>query len=332
VLSEIWLWVGFNVFVLALLALDLGVLHRKSHAISVREALIWTGIWTLLALAFNVGIYVYRGSEAGLQFLTGFLIERALSMDNIFVFLLIFSYFRVPNAYQYKVLFWGILGALVMRAALIAAGITLIQQFSWVLYVFGAFLIFTGVKLITARDKEIHPERNPLLRLFRRVMPVTASYEEDRFFVKRAGRLFATPLFVVLLVVETTDVVFALDSIPAILGITIDPFIVYTSNVFAILGLRALYFAVAGLVRLFRYLDYGLSAVLVFIGIKMLVADFYHLPVAAALGVVASILMVAVLASVLIPDRRVAHLPREREGGVAAAETDAPDPYPSRAA
>jgi tellurite resistance protein TerC len=332
VLSEIWLWVGFNVFVLALLALDLGVLHRKSHAISVREALIWTGIWTLLALAFNVGIYVYRGTEAGLQFLTGFLIERALSMDNIFVFLLIFSYFRVPNAYQYKVLFWGILGALVMRAALIAAGITLIQQFSWVLYVFGAFLIFTGIKLITARDKEIHPERNPLLRLFRRVMPVSADYDEDRFFVKRAGRLFATPLFVVLLVVETTDLVFALDSIPAILGITTDPFIVYTSNVFAILGLRALYFAVAGLVRLFRYLDYGLSAVLVFIGIKMLVADFYHLPVAAALGVVASILMVAVLASVLVPDRRVAHLPREREEGVAAAKPDAPDPYPSRAA
>lgn len=316
--GEVWLWVGFNIFVLVLLALDLGVFHRKSQVIGIKEALIWSAFWTLLALVFNFGVYLYRGSEAGLEFLAGYLIERSLSIDNIFVFLLIFSYFRVPDAHQYKVLFWGILGALAMRAILIAAGVTLIQQFHWVLYIFGAFLILTGIKLIAEREKKIHPEKNPLIRLFRRLMPVTSDYEGGRFFVRRNGTLFATPLFVVLLVVETTDVVFALDSIPAILGITVDPFIVYTSNVFAILGLRALYFAVAGLMQLFRYLDYGLAAVLVFVGVKMLVSDFYHMPVALALGVVAGILAVAILASVLLPARAAPigeagrHQPAER--------------------
>ena len=330
--GDIWLWIGFNLFVLAFLALDLGVLHRKSAVISVREALIWTGIWTALALVFNAGIWALRGSEAGLQFLAGFLVERALSIDNIFVFLLIFAYFRVASEVQYRVLFFGILGALVMRAALIAAGVTLIHQFSWVLYVFGAFLIFTGIKLATSREKEIHPEKNPVLQLLRRFVPVTQEYSHDRFFVRRAGRLFATPLFVVLLVVETTDVVFALDSIPAILGITTDPFIVYTSNVFAILGLRALYFAVAGLIRLFRYLDYGLSAVLVFIGAKMLAADLYHLPVAVALGVVAAILTTAILASILIPDRRSSGAAPGREAPAGVPVKNASDACPSRAA
>jgi tellurite resistance protein TerC len=303
VLNQVWLWVGFNVFVLGLLALDLGIVHRKAQIIRIKEALIWSAIWVVVALLFNVGVHFWLGAEAGLSFLAGYLVERSLSVDNIFVFLLIFSYFRVPEVYQYRVLFWGILGALVTRALLIAAGVTLIQQFHWVIYIFGAFLIFTGVKLLTKKDAEIQPEKNPVLRLFRRLMPVTSYYEGERFLVSRAGRYFATPLLVVLLVIETTDVVFALDSIPAILGITTDPFVVYTSNVFAILGLRALYFAVVGLMRLFRYLDYGLSAVLVFVGAKMLVADFYEMPVGLALGVVAGILSLAILASLVLPDR-----------------------------
>jgi len=301
--NQVWLWVGFNVFVLGLLGLDLGIVHRKAQVIRIKEALIWSAVWVVVALLFNVGVYFWLGAEAGLSFLAGYLIERSLSVDNIFVFLLIFSYFRVPEVYQYRVLFWGILGALVTRALLIAAGVTLIQQFHWVIYIFGAFLIFTGVKLVTQKYTEIQPEKNPVLRLFRRLMPVTSHYEGEKFFVSRAGRYFATPLLVVLLVIETTDVIFALDSIPAILGITIDPFVVYTSNVVAILGLRALYFAVVGLMRLFRYLDYGLSAVLVFVGAKMLVADFYEMPVGLALGVVAGILSLAILASVVLPDR-----------------------------
>jgi len=301
-LSEsIWLWVGFNVLVVAFLALDLGVLHRKSHVIGIREALIWSAIWIAVALVFNLGIYFWRGTEVALEFLAGYLIERSLSVDNIFVFILVFSYFRVPAQYQYKVLFWGIIGALVMRALLIAAGVTLVQRFDWVLYVFGAFLVYTGIKLLLRKDEQINPDRSLVLRAFRRLLPVTAEYHGDRFFVRQAGKLFATPLFIVLIVVETTDVVFAIDSIPAILGITLDPFIVYTSNVFAILGLRALYFAIAGLVRLFRYLDYGLSGVLVFIGVKMLIADLYHMPVALALGVVVVILTASIVASLLRP-------------------------------
>jgi tellurite resistance protein TerC len=301
--DSIWLWVGFNVFVLAFLALDLGVLHRKSEVIGIREALIWSGAWLALALLFNVGVYLWRDSEVALQFLAGYLIERSLSIDNIFVFLLVFSYFRVPAQYQYKVLFWGIIGALVTRAVLIAAGVTLVQRFDWVLYLFGAFLIYTGIRLVLNRKEEIHPNRNIVLRLFRRLLPVTTSYDGDRFLVRQAGRLVATPLLVVLVIVETTDVVFAIDSIPAILGITVDPFIVYTSNVFAILGLRAMYFAVAGLVRLVRYLDYGLSAVLIFIGAKMLAADVYHMPVGLALAAVAVILGGSVVASLLLPAR-----------------------------
>lgn len=303
--NQVLLWVAFNIFVLAMLALDLGIFHRKAHVIKIKEALAWSAFWITLALLFNLGIYFWRGPETALEFLTGYLIEKSLSLDNLFVFLLIFSYFRVPPLYQHKVLFWGILGALIMRAVFILTGITLIQKFHWVIYIFGAFLILSGIKMALQKDKKIHPERNPVLKLFRRFMPVTNGYEDSKFFIKRAGRYLATPLFVVLLVVETTDVIFAVDSIPAILGITLDPFIVYTSNVFAILGLRALYFALAGLMRLFHYLHYGLSAILVFVGIKMLLAEIYKIPVAVALGVVASILLISVIASIIRPRKEV---------------------------
>lgn len=301
--SQILLWIAFNIFVLAMLALDLGVFHRRAHVVKIKEALAWSAFWIALALLFNLVIYFWRGPETALEFLTGYLIEKSLSLDNLFVFLLIFSYFRVPPLYQHKILFWGILGALIMRAVFILTGITLIQEFHWVIYIFGGFLILSGIKMGLQKDKEIHPERNPVLRLFRRFMPVTDSYKDNKFFIKRAGRYLATPLFVVLLVIETTDVIFAVDSIPAILAITLDPFIVYTSNVFAILGLRALYFALAGLMRLFHYLHYGLSAILVFVGVKMLLVNIYKIPVALALAVIASILLISVIASIIRPRR-----------------------------
>ena len=301
--SPVWMWVAFNVFVLVMLAVDLGVVHRRAHEVSLKEALAWSGVWIALSLLFALGLYVWYGSQPALEFLTGYLIEKSLSVDNIFVFVLLFSYFRVPARYQHKVLFWGILGALVMRAIFIMAGIALLQRLHWIIYVFGALLIVTGIKMVTEKDKEIHPDKNPVLKLFRRLMPVTQDYHGDHFFVKQAGHYAATPLFVVLLVVETTDVIFAVDSIPAILGITVDPFLVYTSTVFAILGLRALYFALAGVMLLFHYLHYGLSAILVFVGVKMLLADVYKLPVGVALGVIAGILLIAVLASVLRPRR-----------------------------
>jgi tellurite resistance protein TerC len=297
--NEILLWLAFNIFVLAMLALDLGVFHRKAHVVQIKEALGWTAIWITLALLFNLGIYFWRGPEPALEFLTGYLIEKALSVDNIFVFLLIFSYFDVPLVYQHKVLFWGILGALIMRALFIVAGITLIEKVHWVIYIFGGFLILTGIKIALQKEKEIRPERNPVLRIFRRFMPVSDRYENGKFFLKKERRYLATPLSIVLLVVETTDIVFAVDSIPAILAITLDPFIVYTSNVFAILGLRALYFALAGLMRLFQYLHYGLSAILVFVGVKMLVASVWKIPIGVALGVVAGILLLSVGASII---------------------------------
>ncbi|OGL48671.1 MAG: hypothetical protein A3H37_04325 [Candidatus Schekmanbacteria bacterium RIFCSPLOWO2_02_FULL_38_14] len=299
--NQVLLLIIFNILVLAMLVIDLGVFHRKAHEIKLKEALAWCTVWITLALLFNMGIYFWRGSEKALEFLTGYLIEYSLSVDNIFIFLLIFSYFRVPSQYSHKVLFWGILGALVMRAIFIAIGITLIQKFHWIIYIFGGFLVLTGIKMALQKDKEIHPERNPVLRLFKKFMPVTDRYEEDKFFVKKAGKYFATPLFIVLLVVETTDVIFAIDSIPAILAITVDPFIVYTSNVFAILGLRALYFALAGIMRLFHYLHYGLSAILVFIGVKMLLANIYKIPIEIALGVIASILLISIISSIVRP-------------------------------
>jgi tellurite resistance protein TerC len=300
---QLLLWGIFNLFVVGMLALDLGVFHRRAHEVRIREALVWSAFWIALSLLFNLGIYFWRDSETALEFLTGYLLEKSLSVDNIFVFLMIFTYFRVPYLHQHKVLFWGILGALIMRALFILVGITLIQQFHWVIYIMGGFLVITGIKMATQKDSDIHPERNPVLRLVRRLVPVTENYEGGRFFVRRSGRLLATPLFIVVLVVETTDVVFAVDSIPAILAITLDPFIVYTSNVFAILGLRALYFALAGIMRLFHYLPYGLSFILVFVGIKMLLVDIYKIPIGIALGTVAGVLVISVIASIVFPPK-----------------------------
>lgn len=297
----IGIWLGFNVLLLVLLAVDLGVFHRRDREVSLKDSLVWTVAWTLLALGFNAVIYFWQGPQKALEFLTGYLIERSLSMDNIFVFLLIFSYFRVPLSSQYRVLFWGILGALVMRAFFIFAGIALLEKFHWLLYAMGAFLVVTGIKLALEKEKKIEPERNPVFRLARRFIPATPTYEGERFFVRREGRLLATPLLLVLFVIGPTDLVFALDSIPAIFAITLDPFIVYTSNAFAVLGLRALYFALAGLMRMFHHLHYGLAAVLAFVGVKMLLADFYEIPIVIALGVVALILAASVVASVVWP-------------------------------
>lgn len=305
--GTVWLWLGFNLFVLALLALDLGVFHRQAHVVSVKEAAIWSIVWIGLALLFNAGLYffwntfspssAYSNSEAALAFFTGYLIEKSLSVDNIFVFVLIFTYFAVPPAYQHRVLFWGIVGALVMRAGLIAIGATLLKEFHWIIYVFGAFLIFTGIKMALHRQEQLQPERNPVIRLFRRLMPVTEEYHGEKFFIRRGGTLLATPLFLVLLMVESTDLVFAVDSIPAIFAVTNDPFIVYTSNVFAILGLRSLYFVLAGIMHKFQYLKLGLSVVLTFVGLKMVLTDVYKIPTGISLGVIATILTVAIAAS-----------------------------------
>jgi tellurite resistance protein TerC len=303
-LNQMIPWILFNAFVLGMLALDLGIFHRKAHDIKIKEALLWSLMWISLALLFNAGIYFWRGSRPAVEFFTGYLIEKSLSVDNLFVFLLVFKYFQVPQISQHKVLFWGIVGALFMRAGFIAAGITLIQQFHWVIYVFGAILIFTGAKLTFQKNRTIRPEKNPIIRLFRRLMPVTPEYDEKgRFFKKLSGRLHATPLFIALLIIETTDIVFAVDSIPAVLAITQDPFIVYTSNVFAILGLRALFFALAGIMQLFHHLNYGLSAILVFVGVKMLISEFYKIPAGAALAVIAIILIISIAASILLPKK-----------------------------
>ena len=302
--ESIWAWVGFNLLVLGLLALDLGIFHRKAHAVSIKEATIWSIVWITLALIFNVGIYFWRGSQTALEFFTGYLIEKSLSVDNIFVFVLIFSFFAVPAAYQHRVLFWGILGALILRGALILVGAALLERLHWIIYIFGAFLIFTGARMAFQKEVEVRPEDNVLVKLLRRLMPVTDEYERDRFFVRRAGRLLATPLLPVLLIVESTDVVFAVDSIPAIFAVTQDPFIVYTSNVFAILGLRSLYFVLAGVVDRFYYLKLALSAILVFVGFKMVLAEFYKIPIGVSLSIIGSILAVALLASWLRASRQ----------------------------
>jgi tellurite resistance protein TerC len=297
--GTIGLWIGFNVFVLVMLALDLGVFHRQAHTVSIKEASIWSIAWITLALAFNAGLYFFSGPEPALQFFTGYLIEKSLSVDNIFVFVLLFTYFAVPAAYQHRVLFWGILGALLMRGIMIALGVVLLETFHWIIYLFGAFLIFTGVRLAFHKEAEVHPERNPLLKLVRRIVPVTNDYERDRFVVRRAGQVLVTPLLLVLLVVETTDVIFALDSIPAIFAVTRDPFLVYTSNVFAILGLRSLYFVFAHVMGQFSYLKPGLAVVLSFVGVKMVLTDIYHIPTALSLGVIALVLAAAILASIV---------------------------------
>ena len=295
------LWILFNLFVLAMLALDLGVFHRKSHEVSVREALTWTCVWITLALLFNLFIYYYFDQAKALEFFTGYVIEKSLSVDNIFVIILIFSYFKVPSAYQHKVLFWGILGALVMRIVFILTGVELIHRFHWLIYIFGGFLIFTGIRMLTSGYIKIEPEKNPVVRLARKVFPVTSFFEGDRFFVKKEGKNWATPLFLVVILIETTDLIFAVDSIPAILAISDDPFIVYTSNVFAILGLRSLYFALAGIEQYFRYLKYGLSAILVFVGTKMCMSDYFKIPTEVSLILIGFMLMISMVSSRIFP-------------------------------
>ena len=290
-------WILFNAFVLLMLALDLGVFHRKSHEVSLREALTWTGVWIFLALVFNGILYYWKGQQQALEFFTGYLVEKALSVDNIFVFIMIFTYFQVPSKYQHKVLFWGIIGALIMRIIFIFAGAALIQKFHFTIYVFGALLIYTGYKMFFHNNTKIEPDKNPVIRFFKRFMPVTPGLQGDKFFVKMDGKRFATPLFLVLILIETTDLIFAVDSIPAILAITQDQFIVYTSNVFAILGLRSLYFALAGVVNRFWLLSYGLAVVLVFVGIKMLLVDVYKIPIELSLAFIASVITLSVILS-----------------------------------
>lgn len=297
------LYAPFTLLVLAVLALDLGVLHRKARAVTPGEAWTWTGVWVGLALVFNAWVYVSLGAERAIEFLTGYLIEYSLSVDNVFVFVLIFASFAVPAIHQHRVLFWGILGALAMRAAMIAAGAALLARFHWILYLFGGFLILTGVRMLFRRHQAAAPGRIPLLRALRRIVPVTGGYEGQRFFVRRAGKTWATPLFLVLLLVEAADLVFAVDSIPAIFAVTQDPFIVYTSNVFAVLGLRSLYFLLAGIIGRFRFLRAGLAMVLCFVGAKMLLTETFRIPPAISLGVVLAILGAAVLASWLAPGR-----------------------------
>ena len=304
--ESIWLWVGFNIFVLAMLALDLGVFHKKAHVVSLRESLTWTVVWVVLALIFTGGMWHFAGSQKALEFFTGYVIEKSLSVDNLFVFALLFSYFAVPPQFQHKVLFWGILGALIMRAVMIALGAALIAKFAWIIYVFGAFLILTGIKMIVKREEEIHPERNPIVRWFKKLMPVTSDYRGDKFFVRENGILMATPLFVVLLLLEFSDLIFAVDSIPAIFAVTQDTFIVYTSNVFAILGLRSLYFALAGVMDKFHYLKIGLGVVLTFVGVKMLlVHTAWKIDTLIALGVIVLILTASVVLSLLHPKKTV---------------------------
>lgn len=296
-------WILFNLAVLALLVLDLSVFHRRAHTIRFREALLSSAAWIALAAAFAVGVYFWMGHAKGLEFTTAYLVEESLSIDNLFVILLIFRYFRVPGEYQHRVLFWGILGALVMRGLFIAGGVAMIQHFHWIVYLFGAFLVFTGGKLALAGKTEVHPEKNFLLRAFRRWFPVTPDYVDGNFFVRR-GSLSATPLFLALLAVEGSDILFAADSIPAVLAVSRDTFIVYTSNVFAILGLRSLYFALAGMMEAFAYLHYGLSAILIFVGAKMLLSEIYVLPLGLALGVVAGVLLLSITLSLVFPPAR----------------------------
>lgn len=306
-MQHTWMWTAFGLIVAVMLALDLGVFHRKAHSVRPREALIWSIVWVTLATCFAAALWFFDGHQTALEFAAGYVVEQALSVDNLFVFLLLFGYFKVPDALQHRVLFWGIMGALVMRAVMIGAGAVLLDRFHWIIYVFGAFLVFTGIKMLVQEDSEMEPERNPVLKLVRRLVPVTDHFEGDRFFTRaawgpdRVMRTVATPLFVVLVLVETTDLVFAVDSIPAVFGVTRDPFVVYTSNVFAILGLRSLYFLLAAVVHKFWLLKPALSLVLLFVGGKMLASAFYHLPTAWSLVVIVAILGGAVLLSLAMP-------------------------------
>lgn len=305
-------WIGFFIFVLLMLALDLYVFNRKAHEIKIKESLIWSAVWISLALLFNCGIYIWLGKEKAMEFLTAYVVEKSLSVDNLFVFIMIFSYFQVKPRYQHKILFWGILGALILRAIFIVAGIALISMFHWVIYVFGAFLIYTGIHILFEKDKKIEPDKNILVKAFKRFMPVMGENETERFFIRINKKNYATTLFIALLMIEFSDLIFAVDSIPAVLAISNDTFIVYTSNVFAILGLRSLYFALAGIVNYFRYLKYGLSGILMFVGIKMCISGFYKMPVVASLLGILGFLTIAILASIIIPPKE----PVEKEQSV----------------
>jgi tellurite resistance protein TerC len=316
-MDQLWVWVGFNLFVVLVLALDLFVFHKQAHEVSTKEAAAWSALWVALGLLFGAGVYATLGQDAAMQYFAGYLIEKALSVDNIFVFVLIFGFFRVPARYQHRVLFWGILSALVMRGAMIGAGSFLIHRFHWVIYLFGAFLVFTGLRMLRRDEEEMHPEANPVIRLIRRFIPVTSAYHGQRFFTREVvdgrSRLAATPLFVVLALVETTDLIFAVDSIPAIFAVTDNTFIVYSSNVFAILGLRALYFLLADVVHRFHYLKAGLSIVLMFVGVKMLAADVYPIPIVASLAVIVTVLATAVACSLAWPRPTQQVTPEEAE-------------------
>lgn len=295
------LWVVFNIFIVTMLIIDLTVFNRKSHEITIKESLIWTAVWIVLSVIFGIGLYYFMDPQSSLDFFTGYLIEKSLSVDNIFVFILVFSYFGVKPEYQHKVLFWGIFGALIMRFIFIFLGVALIDRFHWIIYVFGTFLVYTGIRMAFEVEKEVHPEKNPILKLVRRFIPIASEYDKDKFLTKINGKTMATPLFVVLVVIETTDLIFAVDSIPAILAITTDEFLVYSSNAFAILGLRALYFALSGVMKLFHFLHYGLAAILSFVGVKMLIADFYHIPTPYALGFVALSITITIIISLIYP-------------------------------
>ena len=298
--SSTGLWIGFSLFILIMLSLDLGLFNRRAHAIKYREAAIWSGVWIALASIFAGIVFIYQGTPRGLEFVTGYLIELSLSVDNLFVFLLIFSYFKVPSKYQHRVLFWGVLGALVMRLTMIFVGATLINRFHWIIYIFGAFLVYTGIKMFTQQDNDFQPEDNPAVRIATRIVPIDRNYDEEKFFTRRSGKLTGTLLLLVLVIVEVADLVFAVDSIPAIFAITTNPFIVYTSNVFAILGLRSMYFLLAGVVEKFHYLKIGLAIVLTFIGVKMLVVAFHILiPIWISLVFVAVVLLSSVVASLV---------------------------------
>ena len=290
---------GFSVLVLAMLALDLGVFHRRPHEVSIREALTWSVVWIVLSFAFAGVVHYFYGAEKSLEFVTGYVIEKALSVDNVFIFVVLFAAFRVPTEYQHRVLFWGVFGALAMRAAFIAAGAVLIARFHWILYVFGAILIITAIKIVVTRNEEAHPERNPIFRALSRIIPSVPEYDGKHFFTIRNGRRYATPMLMVLLAIESTDLVFAVDSIPAIFAVTEDPFIVYTSNVFAILGLRSLYFVLAGVIEKFRYVKFGLAGVLAFVGVKMMIAGVYKIPILISLAVIALMLGISVAASMI---------------------------------
>jgi len=297
--NRLILWIAFNIFVLGMLALDLGIFHRKAHSVSIKEASIWSVVWVSLALVFNVMIYFAWGQDKALEFLTGYVIEKSLSVDNLFVFLMIFQYFNTPSEYQHRVLFWGILGALILRAVFIATGSALLDNFHWMIYVFGGFLVFTGIKMFLQGDEKLDPDKNPVVRLFARLVPISKVYDGQNFFIRRDGKMQATLLMVTLIVVETTDVIFAVDSIPAIFAITQDPFIVYTSNVFAILGLRALYFMLAGVMTMFVYLKVALSFILCFVGAKMMLVDIYKIPIGISLAIIGGTLLLSVVASLL---------------------------------